>query len=216
MNAEFSTASSLPMFIQFLSSSFTGFILCSQRLFEIFAAPSLRISSGISTGLSYISQPFSSVRLPWAYPARYDYLMMDTLMNRFRKLPLFFLYLLNTEFHHTEQVFISEHITDRIYYIYCSVWQTGKQFRRKDSSKIFQRMFHRVHESPVCKLYLCHLVHMLHIISPYMLYTTLQAYRYSSWTALLLAASPPSLRLDCCKAYRWLSNFRLICLNSLV
>ncbi len=35
MNAEFSAASSLPMFIQFLSNSFTGFILCSQRLFDI-------------------------------------------------------------------------------------------------------------------------------------------------------------------------------------
>ena len=32
-----------PMFIQFLSSSFTGFILCSQRLLDISAEPSLRI-----------------------------------------------------------------------------------------------------------------------------------------------------------------------------
>ena len=29
MNAEFSAAASLPIFMQFLSSSFTGFILCS-------------------------------------------------------------------------------------------------------------------------------------------------------------------------------------------
>jgi hypothetical protein len=43
MNAEFSAAASLPMFMQFLSSSFTGLILCSQRLFDISAEPSLRI-----------------------------------------------------------------------------------------------------------------------------------------------------------------------------
>ena len=43
MNAEFSAASSLPMFMQFLSNNFTGFILCSQRLFDISVAPSLRI-----------------------------------------------------------------------------------------------------------------------------------------------------------------------------
>ena len=40
MNAEFSAAASLPMFMQFLSSSFTGLILCSQRLFDISAEPS--------------------------------------------------------------------------------------------------------------------------------------------------------------------------------
>ena len=43
MNAEFSVVSSLPMFIQFLSSNFTGFILCSWRLFCISAVPFLRI-----------------------------------------------------------------------------------------------------------------------------------------------------------------------------
>ena len=48
--------------------------------------------------------------------------------------------------------------------------QTGKQFRREDTSKVFQRMFHGACESAVRKLYPCHLVNMLHVISPYMFY----------------------------------------------
>ena len=43
MNTEFSAAPSLSIFIQFLSSNFTSFILCSHRLFESSAALSLRI-----------------------------------------------------------------------------------------------------------------------------------------------------------------------------
>jgi len=50
----------------------------------------------------------------------HDHLMMDTFKNRFRKLKSFFLNLLTTEFHCAEQVFISEHITDRVYYIHRS------------------------------------------------------------------------------------------------
>ncbi|MFR8554563.1 MAG: hypothetical protein ACLVEU_14725 [Bacteroides cellulosilyticus] len=47
MNAGVSAAASLPIFIQFLSSSFTGFILCSQRLLDISAEPILEdISQG--------------------------------------------------------------------------------------------------------------------------------------------------------------------------
>ena len=48
----------------------------------------------------------------------HDHLMMDTFKNRSRKLPSFFLYLLAAEFHCAEQVFIPEHITDRIYYVH--------------------------------------------------------------------------------------------------
>ena len=43
MNTEFSAASSLPMFMQFLRSGFTGFILFSQKLFDISAETFLRI-----------------------------------------------------------------------------------------------------------------------------------------------------------------------------
>lgn len=43
MKPEFSAAASLPIFMQLLSNSFIGFILCSQRLFDISAEPSLRI-----------------------------------------------------------------------------------------------------------------------------------------------------------------------------
>lgn len=37
-------------------------------------------------------------------------------------------------------------------------------------AKVFQRMFHGACESAVRKLYPCHLVNMLHVISPYMFY----------------------------------------------
>jgi hypothetical protein len=39
--AVFSAAFSLPIFWQFFKFSFTGFILCSQKLFEICTLPSL-------------------------------------------------------------------------------------------------------------------------------------------------------------------------------
>lgn len=45
----------------------------------------------------------------------HDHLMMNTFKNRSRKFKSFFLYLLTDEFHCAEQVFIPEHITDRIY-----------------------------------------------------------------------------------------------------
>ena len=48
----------------------------------------------------------------------HDHLMMDTFKNRSRKLKSFFLNLLTAEFHCAEQVFISEHITGRVYYIH--------------------------------------------------------------------------------------------------
>lgn len=50
--------------------------------------------------------------------------------------------------------------------------QTGEQFRREDTSKIFQRMLHGACEGAVCKLYPRHLVHMLHTMSPYMFYNS--------------------------------------------
>src|SRR5699024_2379568 len=48
--------------------------------------------------------------------------------------------------------------------------QTGKQLRGENTSKFFQRMFHCTYKSTICKLYPCHLVHMLHVMSPYMFY----------------------------------------------
>ena len=111
MNAEFPAASSLPMFIQFLSSSFTGFILCSQRLFDISAAPSLRI---------FFKDFHWFIVYEFGILHHHDHLMMDTFKNRSRKLKSFFLNLLTAEFHCAEQVFISEHITDRVYYIHRS------------------------------------------------------------------------------------------------
>lgn len=45
--------------------------------------------------------------------------MMDMFKNWLRKLSSFSLYLLTTEFYHTEQIFILEHIINRIYYIHC-------------------------------------------------------------------------------------------------
>lgn len=39
INADFSAVTPLPMFIKFLSSNFASFILCSHKLFDIFAAP---------------------------------------------------------------------------------------------------------------------------------------------------------------------------------
>ena len=45
----------------------------------------------------------------------HDHLMMNPFKNRSRKLKSFFLNLLTAEFHHTEQIFIPEHITDRIF-----------------------------------------------------------------------------------------------------
>ncbi len=54
--------------------------------------------------------------------------------------------------------------------VICQTKQTGKQIRGKDSSKVFQGMLHRVSESAVCKLYPCHLVHMLHVMSMHMFY----------------------------------------------
>ena len=57
---------------------------------------------------------------------------------------------------HTEVIFQTE--------------QTGKQFRGENTSKFFQRMFHCAYKSSVCKLYPCHLIHMLHVMSPYMFY----------------------------------------------
>ncbi len=83
VNAEFSAASSLPTFIQFLSSSFTGFILCSQRLFEISADRLEDISQGfplvyrIVHGLSH---QFVSHNLRILH--HNDHLMMDTFKNR--------------------------------------------------------------------------------------------------------------------------------------
>ncbi len=55
----------------------------------------------------------------------HDHLMMDTFKNRSRKLKSFFLNLLTAEFHCAEQVFISEHITDRVY-ISIAVLSDGK------------------------------------------------------------------------------------------
>lgn len=101
MNAEFSIASSLTMFIQFFSN-FIVFILCSQRLFDIFAELSLRIFFRNFQGLLCSSQLFSSCII-----------MTDTFKNRSRELKSFFLNLFAAEFHHTELVFIPEHITDR-------------------------------------------------------------------------------------------------------
>lgn len=51
MKAEFSTATSVHIFMLFLSSGFTGFIFCSQRLFEISAEPFLRNS--VALDISY-------------------------------------------------------------------------------------------------------------------------------------------------------------------
>ena len=92
MNAEFPAASSLPMFIQFLSSSFTGFILCSQRLFDISAERLEDIFQGFplvyrivhSLSHQFVCHEFSILH-------HHDHLMMDTFKNRSRKLKSFFL-----------------------------------------------------------------------------------------------------------------------------
>lgn len=92
MNAEFSAAASLPIFMQFLSNSFTGFILCSQRLFDISAEPSLKGFPMVNRIVCRLSHQFICHNL--RVLRHHERLMMDTLKNR----PSFFLNLFTAEF----------------------------------------------------------------------------------------------------------------------